>query len=59
MNTERIGQPQAWCAVAPMPGNPVAVAIPCHRAVRTNGDLAGYRWGIARKAELLRRENKK
>jgi O-6-methylguanine DNA methyltransferase len=40
-------------------GNPVAVAIPCHRAVRADGELAGYRWGIARKAELLRRENKK
>lgn len=57
---ERIGQPQAWRAVAhACAGNPVAVAIPCHRAVRVNGDLAGYRWGIARKAELLRRENKK
>ena len=55
---ERIGQPKAWRAVAhACAGNPVAVAIPCHRAVRANGDLAGYRWGIARKAELLRREN--
>ena len=54
----RIGQPQAYRAVAhACAGNPVAVAIPCHRAVRANGDLAGYRWGIARKAELLRREN--
>ena len=54
----RIGQPQAWRAVAhACAGNPVALAIPCHRAVRANGDLAGYRWGIARKAKLLRREN--
>src|SRR5690606_8598662 len=36
--------------------NPVAVAIPCHRVVRSDGGLAGYRWGVARKAELLRRE---
>ncbi|PZP54086.1 MAG: cysteine methyltransferase [Agrobacterium fabrum] len=36
--------------------NPIALAIPCHRVVRTNGDLAGYRWGIERKRELIRRE---
>lgn len=55
---ERIGQPGAFRAVAhACAGNPVALAIPCHRAVRANGNLAGYRWGIARKAELLRREH--
>jgi O-6-methylguanine DNA methyltransferase len=36
--------------------NPIALAIPCHRVVRSNGDLAGYRWGVERKSELLRRE---
>jgi AraC family transcriptional regulator of adaptative response/methylated-DNA-[protein]-cysteine methyltransferase len=36
--------------------NPVAVVIPCHRVIRGNGDLAGYRWGVERKGELLRRE---
>jgi len=36
--------------------NPIALAIPCHRAVRTDGSLAGYRWGIARKREMIRRE---
>jgi AraC family transcriptional regulator of adaptative response/methylated-DNA-[protein]-cysteine methyltransferase len=36
--------------------NPIALAIPCHRVVRTDGDLAGYRWGIERKRELIRRE---
>ena len=36
--------------------NPIALAIPCHRVVRTNGDLAGYRWGIERKRELIRKE---
>ena len=36
--------------------NPVALLIPCHRVVRGDGNLSGYRWGIARKAELLKRE---
>jgi AraC family transcriptional regulator of adaptative response/methylated-DNA-[protein]-cysteine methyltransferase len=36
--------------------NPIALAIPCHRVVRTDGDLAGYRWGIERKRELIRKE---
>jgi O-6-methylguanine DNA methyltransferase len=36
--------------------NPIALAIPCHRVVRSNGDLAGYRWGIERKRELIRKE---
>ena len=56
----RIGQPMAFRAVAhACAGNAVAVAIPCHRAVRADGSLAGYRWGLARKAELLKRERKK
>jgi AraC family transcriptional regulator, regulatory protein of adaptative response / methylated-DNA-[protein]-cysteine methyltransferase len=33
--------------------NPVALAVPCHRVVRSDGDLAGYRWGIERKKKLL------
>lgn len=54
----RIGQPKAYRAVAhACANNPVAVAIPCHRIVRSNGGLSGYRWGIERKAELLRRES--
>ena len=36
--------------------NPIALAIPCHRVVRSNGDLAGYRWGIERKRDLITRE---
>jgi AraC family transcriptional regulator, regulatory protein of adaptative response / methylated-DNA-[protein]-cysteine methyltransferase len=36
--------------------NPIAMAIPCHRVVRSNGNLAGYRWGIERKRTLLRKE---
>ena len=49
-----IGQPMATRAVArACAGNPVAVAIPCHRVVRGNGNLAGYRWGLERKQRLL------
>jgi AraC family transcriptional regulator of adaptative response/methylated-DNA-[protein]-cysteine methyltransferase len=36
--------------------NPIALAIPCHRVVRADGDLAGYRWGIECKRELIRKE---
>jgi AraC family transcriptional regulator of adaptative response/methylated-DNA-[protein]-cysteine methyltransferase len=54
-----IGRPTAARAVAQAcASNPLAVAVPCHRVVRGNGDLAGYRWGVERKAELLRREGK-
>jgi O-6-methylguanine DNA methyltransferase len=38
--------------------NPIALAIPCHRAICGNTDLAGYHWGIERKLELIRREAK-
>lgn len=49
-----IGQPNARRAVArACATNPVAVAIPCHRVVRDDGDLAGYRWGAERKQALL------
>jgi len=36
--------------------NPIALAIPCHRVVCSNGDLAGYRWGFERKRELIKKE---
>jgi AraC family transcriptional regulator of adaptative response/methylated-DNA-[protein]-cysteine methyltransferase len=52
-----IGDPNATRAVArACATNPVAVAIPCHRVVRSNGDMGGYRWGVSRKKELLRLE---
>ena len=53
----RIGNPKAARAVAQAcAANPVAVAIPCHRVVRSNGDPGGYRWGSERKRRLLERE---
>jgi AraC family transcriptional regulator, regulatory protein of adaptative response / methylated-DNA-[protein]-cysteine methyltransferase len=52
-----IGQPRAVRAVArACATNPVAVAIPCHRVVREDGSMAGYRWGIERKKALLEME---
>jgi AraC family transcriptional regulator, regulatory protein of adaptative response / methylated-DNA-[protein]-cysteine methyltransferase len=57
---KRIGRPKAARAVArACATNPVAVAIPCHRVVRENGDPGGYRWGIQRKRKLLALEEQK
>jgi AraC family transcriptional regulator of adaptative response/methylated-DNA-[protein]-cysteine methyltransferase len=54
---EQIGAPNAVGTVEQACAtNPLAVAIPCHRAVRANDDLAGYRWGVERKRALLERE---
>lgn len=52
-----IGAPKSYRAVAQACGaNTLAVAVPCHRVVRSDGHLSGYRWGIERKRTLLERE---
>jgi AraC family transcriptional regulator of adaptative response/methylated-DNA-[protein]-cysteine methyltransferase len=57
---KRIGAPKAVRAVAQAcAANPVAIAVPCHRVVRSDGALSGYRWGIDRKRMLLEREQRK
>ncbi|MBM3507284.1 MAG: methylated-DNA--[protein]-cysteine S-methyltransferase, partial [Alphaproteobacteria bacterium] len=49
-----LGVPRSVRAVArAVASNALAVAVPCHRAVRSDGSLAGYRWGVERKKKLL------
>lgn len=56
----RIGAPKAIRAVgSACAANAIAVAIPCHRAARSDGSLSGYRWGVERKRALLEREGKR
>jgi AraC family transcriptional regulator of adaptative response/methylated-DNA-[protein]-cysteine methyltransferase len=56
---ERIGMPKAVRAVAAAcAANKIAVGIPCHRVVRNDRALSGYRWGVDRKRELLARESR-
>jgi len=55
-----IGKPSAIRAVArACATNPVALLIPCHRVIRTDGSMGGYRWGIPRKEKLLAQEQDK
>lgn len=54
---KRLGQPKAVRAVASaVANNPVALAVPCHRVIGSDGKLHGYRWGVERKRKLLGRE---
>ena len=56
---EHIGRPASVRAVANACGkNEIAVVIPCHRVIRKNGDMAGYRWGRERKEKLLEKEQR-
>lgn len=55
---QRLGRASATRAVASACGaNPLAVLVPCHRVVRRDGSLGGYRWGLERKRQLLARES--
>jgi len=52
-----LGKPRSIRAVArACATNPVSIVVPCHRVIRTDGSLAGYRWGLSRKQKLLERE---
>ncbi len=54
---ERVGRPTATRAVASAcAANPLAILVPCHRVIRRDGGLGGYRWGLARKQRLLHHE---
>ena len=56
---KKIGQPRAMRAVGRALGkNPFLLIIPCHRVIRSNGDIGGYRWGKKIKRRLLREEQK-
>ena len=53
----QMGMPQSTRAVAgAVAANPIAVAVPCHRVLRNDGSISGYRWGVERKRALLLRE---
>src|SRR5271168_4590249 len=56
---QALGQPKAVRAVArACAANPVSIVVPCHRVIRQDGNLAGYRWGLSRKEQLLKQERR-
>lgn len=54
----QLGTRDAREVTAAIAGNPIAVLVPCHRVIKKDGSLSGYRWGFRRKRELLRREQR-
>lgn len=54
----RLGTRDAREVTAAIAGNPIAVLVPCHRVIKKDGSLSGYRWGFKRKRELLLREQR-
>jgi len=54
----RMGTSDAREITKAIAANPIAVLVPCHRVIKTDGSISGYRWGVARKRELLAREQR-
>jgi AraC family transcriptional regulator, regulatory protein of adaptative response / methylated-DNA-[protein]-cysteine methyltransferase len=52
----KLGTRDAREVTAAIACNPIAVLVPCHRVIKTDGSISGYRWGVKRKRELLKRE---
>jgi AraC family transcriptional regulator of adaptative response/methylated-DNA-[protein]-cysteine methyltransferase len=54
----RMGTSDAREVTKAIAANPIAVLVPCHRVIKSDGSISGYRWGVARKRELLAREQR-
>ncbi len=54
----RLGTRDAREATEAIASNPVAILVPCHRVIKKDGSISGYRWGVKRKRELLKREQR-
>ncbi len=54
----RMGTRDARDVTAAIASNPIAVLVPCHRVIKKDGSISGYRWGVRRKRELLARERR-
>ena len=56
---DKAGRPKAFRAIGQiLKKNPFPITIPCHRVIKSNGELGGYAWGLAKKKKLLQIENK-
>ncbi len=53
-----LGTRDAWEVTEAIACNPIAVLVPCHRVIKKDGSISGYRWGLKRKRELLAREQR-